>query len=73
MRLCHYGFQKKHSLLTLLCIYSTIFVIFTFPFFIINHLQLHFVWIMEERNVKILPTPGSHLSKLNFKILKISL
>jgi len=32
MRLCHYGLQKLHSLLTLVCIYSTVFVLFTLIF-----------------------------------------
>jgi len=63
MRLCHYSIQKIQSWLTLLFIYSTIFVIFTFPYslLIINNYNVYFEYqrIMEERNVKIVRDPDT--------------
>jgi len=74
MRLCHYDFQKIHSLLTLLCIHSTIFVIFTFCYSLqgINHLQINLEYflykrIMEERNVKIVRDPRKSLKSIKLK------
>jgi len=62
MRLCHYGFQKIHILLTLLCIHSTSFEFFYISLFVVNHLQLNLEYflyqrIMIERQVKIVRDP----------------
>jgi len=65
MRLCHYGFQKIHNLLTLLCIYLNIFVIFTFPYSLLiicnliwNNFNISGLW--KSVTSKSCVIPGSH-------------
>jgi len=75
--LCHYRFLKIHCTWTLVCISSTNFVIFTFPYpllVIYNQILDIFDNSGLWRNVttKSYVTPGSHCSQLTLIILKLS-
>ena len=76
MRLCHYGFQKIHSLLTYAYI-RPFFVIFIFPYSLLiicnqiwNIFNISGLW--KSVTSKLYVNPRSHSGQLNSIILKIS-